>query len=106
MRIMRLSEIAERELVPGFFVRFVHSEHMTFAHWRIQRDAELPLHSHPHEQVVNVLEGEIRLTVEGDQVRLTPGVVLVVPPNAPHSGVALTECRILDVFYPVREDYR
>jgi hypothetical protein len=29
-----------------------------------------------------------------------------VPPNVTHSGHAVTECRIIDVFHPVRDDYR
>ena len=34
------------------------------------------------------------------------GQVFVIPPDVPHSGRALTRCRVLDVFAPVREDYR
>jgi quercetin dioxygenase-like cupin family protein len=37
---------------------------------------------------------------------LTPGKVVVIGSNVPHSGKAITDCRILDVFQPVREDYR
>ena len=43
-----------------FHGRFVHSERMTFAWWRIEPGAEVPEHDHPHEQVVNVLEGSCR----------------------------------------------
>jgi quercetin dioxygenase-like cupin family protein len=44
--------------------------------------------------------------VEGKPVVATPGTVCAIPPDARHSGRALTACRIMDVFYPVREDYR
>jgi quercetin dioxygenase-like cupin family protein len=101
-----LDELAEREPVPGFRVRFVHADAMTLAYWRVEAGAVLPLHRHPHEQVAHALEGELELTVEGDTTVLRPGVVVVVPPNAEHGGRALTPCRLLDVFHPVREDYR
>jgi quercetin dioxygenase-like cupin family protein len=92
--------------IAGFEVRFVHSEHMTFAHWEIEAGAALPEHAHPHEQVAVVMEGEFELTVAGETQVIRPGVTAIVPPNAPHKGKALTACRIVDAFYPIREDYR
>jgi len=46
------------------------------------------------------------MTVAGETRLLEPGMVAVIPPEARHSGRALADCYILDVFYPVREDYR
>jgi quercetin dioxygenase-like cupin family protein len=37
---------------------------------------------------------------------LTPGQAFVIPPDVPHSGRAHSACRVLDVFAPVRDDYR
>ena len=106
MPFIDLRDIVEREPFPGFKVRFVHSATMTFAHWIIQAGALLPQHSHPHEQVVTMLEGEFELTIAGETRRLGPGNVAIIPSNAIHSGRAVTDCRIMDAFYPIREDYR
>ena len=106
MSFIDLEGIEEKELIPGYNVRFVHSEQMTFAYWNIEAGAALPEHNHHHEQVANVLEGEFELTVGGEARVLSPGMVALIPSNVPHSGVAITNCRILDVFYPIREDYR
>jgi quercetin dioxygenase-like cupin family protein len=65
----------------------------------------LPEHSHIHEQVVHVYEGELQVTVAGETTVLKGGMVAVIPPNALHSGKALTNCRVMDAFYPLREDY-
>lgn len=103
---INLDDINEKEIMPGLFVKFVHSDNMTLAYWRFEPGAKLPLHDHINEQVVNVIEGEIELTV-GDQThKLTPGKVMVLPPNIPHSGKALSAARVIDVFYPAREDYK
>jgi quercetin dioxygenase-like cupin family protein len=105
MAFIELSDLEEKELIPGYRVRFVHTENMTFAYWTVSAGASLPDHSHPHEQVVTLIEGEFKLTVDGVPKIMTPGHVAVIPGNIPHRGTAITDCRILDVFYPVREDY-
>lgn len=106
MEYFHLSDIDWKEIVPGFKGRFIHSENMTFVYWDIEADASLPEHSHPHEQVISVIEGELDLTVDNKIKKIGPGSVIIVPPNAVHSGKALTNSRIIDVFYPIREDYR
>ncbi|HOF06358.1 MAG TPA: cupin domain-containing protein [Syntrophales bacterium] len=106
MPFFELKEIPGREIVPGFTARFVHSQFMTFSYWEVKAGAVLPEHSHPHEQVANLLSGKFEMTVAGETRVLEPGMVAVIPPEAKHSGRALADCYILDVFYPVREDYR
>jgi quercetin dioxygenase-like cupin family protein len=101
-----LDTIQEKEIVPGYHAKMVHSDNMTLAYWRIEAGSALPQHSHVHEQVTNLLEGEFELVVAGETMALTPGKVVVIGSNVPHSGKAITDCRILDVFQPVREDYR
>ena len=106
MPFVDLSELTEREVVPGFHGKFVHSENMTTSFWRIEAGAELPEHTHPHEQVSVVVEGKFEMTLAGEKLQLENGKVAVIPSNVPHSGKALTNCTIIDVFYPVREEYR
>lgn len=103
---LTLESIQSREILPGFNGKFIHSESMTLAYWDIDEAASLPEHSHPHEQVVNLLEGEFEITVAGKLLSLKPGDVVVIPGNVPHFGQAITKCRILDVFTPARDDYR
>lgn len=73
MDYTNLEEIEEKELVSGFKVRFIHSENMTFSFWNIEKGAQLPEHSHPHEQVTHIIEGRFELTVDGKSKKLGPG---------------------------------
>lgn len=99
-------DIPELEPVPGFRGKFMHSENVTVAYWEVDAEASLPEHAHPHEQVTTLVEGMFELTI-GDETRLLrPRAVAVIPGNVKHRGRAITLCRIFDVFYPVREDYR
>jgi quercetin dioxygenase-like cupin family protein len=106
MPFLDLLDVETRVLIPGFHVKFVHSSTMTFAHWDIEPGSVLPEHSHPHEQVCNVIEGEFELTIDGESRVLKSGGVGVIPSNAVHSGKAVTRCHVIDVFHPIREDYR
>ena len=106
MTFIKLSEIEEREVFPMCHVRFVHSENMTFSHWKLEEGASLPEHSHPHEQVCTVIDGELELTVGGEMRRMPRGLTAIIPSNCPHSAKAITECYVIDVFYPIREDCR
>ena len=98
--------IEAKTVIPGFHGKVVHSNSMTFVLWEIDAGAKLPEHQHVHEQVAHVLEGQFDVVVAGQAASLHAGMVAVVPSNARHSAVAITKCRILDAFYPIREDYR
>lgn len=101
-----LASLPTREVFPGFVARFVHSAHMTMAYWDVRAGGTVPAHSHPQEQIVTVLEGDFEMTIGGETVRLGPGSVAVIQSNVTHSARAITSCRIIDSFHPVRQDYR
>lgn len=94
------------EISRGFNARMIHTDTMTLAYVDVDEGADLPEHAHVHEQVLNLLEGRFELIVDGKSNILEAGDVYQIPSNVPHSGRALTRCRILDVFHPVREDFR
>jgi quercetin dioxygenase-like cupin family protein len=83
-----------------------HSEVSTFCYFTIADGALLPTHSHIHEQWTHVLEGQLQFEIEGEKTVLTSGMSAYIPSNALHSGVAMTECKVIDCFTPVREDFK
>ncbi len=106
MPFINLSDIEEREIVKGFRARFVNTDRMTCAYWSVTAGAALPEHAHPHEQVTNVIRGRFEMTVDGETQTVEAGTAVVIPSGTKHRGRAVTDCFILDVFSPVREDYR
>lgn len=65
------------------------------------------LHSHPHEQLVYIVDGDVDFVV-GDQVLpMKTGDMVVVPSNVPHSlkNKGAKACLNLDVFSPIRDEY-
>jgi len=104
--MQHLNDVKGKEIVPGLYGRFVHGDTMTLSFVDIQPGARLPEHSHPHEQITFILEGELEMVIGGEKMLLTPGMVHVIPGNVPHSAIARTFVKVLDAFSPVREDYR
>lgn len=105
MPFVELKQLPELEIARGIKARAVTAECVTVLHVTIEEGAPLPEHSHYHEQVVNVIEGELQLTVKGKTYSLTPGTAMVLEPNVVHSGRAVSKCRVVDVFHPVRQDF-
>ena len=65
-----------------------------------------PPHTHPHEQISYVAEGEIYFCVENQKHHLRPGDLFTVPGNVPHSVQLLSgKVRLVDTFTPIREDF-
>ncbi len=65
-----------------------------------------PPHSHPHEQLTYVAEGNVRFFLGSDAYDLSAGDLVVVPSNVPHSIQTLSaHVRLVDTFNPIREDF-
>jgi quercetin dioxygenase-like cupin family protein len=106
MPFIQLEDIPQSEPFQGFVGRFIHSDNMTVADWYIEEGSSFPEHTHPNEQIAFILEGMFELTLDGEVRVLSPGTIAIIPSNVPHEGRALTECHLLDMFYPIREDLR
>ena len=106
MSFINVANIEEREIVPGFLGKMVHSDNMTFVFWQIKIGSSLPEHSHPNEQITTVIKGTFELTVDADTRIMESGDVAIIPANVKHKGKSITNSNLIDAFYPVREDYR
>ena len=93
------------ERLPGWHGRYFHSPSMTFAHYDFVRGASVHEHFHPQEEVYEVIEGELEVTIESVTQIARPGQVAIVPAGARHSIKALSDGRAIIVDYPLRRDF-
>jgi quercetin dioxygenase-like cupin family protein len=99
-----LKDVESKDIAPGCSAKFVNGESMTCMYWdEFKAGVQLPEHSHPNEQITTVLSGELEIDVDGKVETLSADCVLVIAPNVRHSAKAVTDCRAIDAFYPIRE---
>ena len=101
-----ISELPQKEVFKGFLAQMTHTANTTLSFWEIQEGAVLPMHSHVHEQITQVVEGKLQLTIGGETTIYENGSLAIIPSNVVHGGIALTPCKVFDIFTPVREDYK
>jgi quercetin dioxygenase-like cupin family protein len=105
MPLVDISSLRVIERLPGWKGRYFHSPSLTFAHYDFERGASVHEHFHPQEEVYEVIEGELELTIDGVAQIARPGLVAIVPAGVRHSIKALTDGRAIIVDYPLRRDF-
>jgi quercetin dioxygenase-like cupin family protein len=95
-----------KAIFPGVQIRTAAGSQMMLSVVYFEPNSVVESHSHPHEQVGILLEGELTFTI-GDQTQVvSPGQMWCIPGGVPHRVVAGPKrAKALDVFHPVREDY-
>ena len=105
MPFVDTNELKIVERLPGWKGRYFHSANMTFAHYEFAAGSSIHEHAHPEEEVYEVIEGELEVTIDGTSQIVSPGVIAIVPANSRHSVRALTNGRLIVVDHPSRPDF-
>ena len=96
-----------KELVPGINAKTFWAEKMLAAVVDLDANVHLPRHSHPHEQLGIVIEGQIEFIIADQKQVLGPGEVYVIPGGVEHEARTFDHAvQVMDVFSPVREEYK
>ena len=100
-------ELGRHSIFPGVHIRTAAAEKMMMSVVTIEPRAVVSEHSHPHEQVGMVLMGQAVFTIGGEEKTLEAGDLYRIPGGVVHKVVALDETVVaLDIFEPVREEYK
>lgn len=99
-------DCSKHTIFPGVEILTTHGKHLMISVVEFQPHAVVAEHSHPHEQLGLMLEGEATFFV-GDETRLVrAGEMWRIPGGVKHKVVAGDKIvRAIDVFHPIREDY-
>jgi quercetin dioxygenase-like cupin family protein len=92
-----MSDVISRRVFSG--------EKAMVAQVYLKKDAVVPLHHHESEQITYIMEGALKFELEGREVVVRKGELLLIPSNVPHRAVALEDTLDLDIFSPIRHDW-
>ena len=104
--MQQIKHLPSKQLAQGLTGYYAHGTNMTLGYVEIKKGSELGQHHHPHEQITYVIEGQLDMVIGGKFCSLTAGMYYVIPSNVSHGATAVTDCKVIDVFNPVREDYK
>jgi len=97
-----LSELTLQEAMKNAWLGTVQTANLTLAYTDMKAGVEIPLHQHPEEAMDIILEGKLEMQVAEVSSILTHGMVSIVPSNVPHRAKAISDCKVVTVFYPKR----
>jgi quercetin dioxygenase-like cupin family protein len=86
--------------------QMLNGDDATFARLVLLKGAIVPRHFHRSEQYTMIFSGALKFIFDdGSETTVTPGEVLMIPANVPHSAEALEDTVDFDFFSPRREDW-
>lgn len=98
---------SKHDLFPGVAITTTAGSGLMLSLVTFEPDSVVPDHSHPHEQMGMMISGRLEFTVGGVTRVLGPGDVWSIPGGVVHRVRAIDGPAVaLDVFHPVRDDYR
>jgi quercetin dioxygenase-like cupin family protein len=105
MQHMAWDSVKKEIMNDKLWRRVLHGEKITMAQLGLSKDCAVPLHHHENEQISVILQGLLKFNLGGQELLARGGDVVVIPPNVPHSVLALEDSIAMDVFSPIRQDW-
>ena len=105
MRIYKWDTVAVEQLTEKIKRRMIVGTKEMLVRWEFIKGAVAARHSHPHEQIVVMVHGKLRLIVGDVETVMENDDIVVIPPNLPHEAQALEDTVVIDIFSPPREDF-
>ena len=105
MQTYKWDTVAVEHLTDSFRRRMIVGIKEMLVRWEFNKGAVAARHSHPHEQIVVMVQGKLRLMVGDAETVMGQDDIVVIPPNTPHEAEALEDTVVIDIFSPPREDF-
>jgi quercetin dioxygenase-like cupin family protein len=102
---VRWDEVPVETVNPLIDRQLVVGDQVMVARLLLRKGCVIPRHSHMNEQITHVQTGVLQFTIDEKEITVRPGEFLCIPPNVPHSALALEDTLDIDIFTPPRQDW-
>lgn len=97
--------LKEEKLSDKLFRKAVYGNNGTMVQFSIRKGGGAERHSHVNEEYLLMISGELKFIFDDKEVVVNDGESLVIPPNVPHSIIAMKDSEFIEFFSPAREDW-
>ena len=105
LKYVAWNDIEREELNPLLCRQLIVGQEIMLARILLKKGCIVPWHSHVNEQLSSIFEGALKFWIDGKEIVVRSGEVLVIPPNMPHKAEALEDTLAIDTFHPPRQDW-
>jgi quercetin dioxygenase-like cupin family protein len=105
MQLFAWDSVKKEVMNEKLWRKVIFGEKATLAQLFLAKGCVVPLHRHESEQFSYVIQGALRFEMEGREVIVRAGEVLLIPSDVPHRAMALEDTLDIDIFCPIREDW-
>ena len=99
------SEVPREMVTPTIARQIVTGAQAMAGMITLEKGSHVPKHSHESEQLTYVFEGSLRFLIDGEEILVSAGEILVIPAWVEHEATAVERTVELDIFSPIRKDW-
>lgn len=95
IKVNKVNEIIDYQ--PGGIVsrQIIKKQNGNLTYFAFDKNESLSEHTSPYEAVVNIIEGEMEITIGGDPFIVKANELILLPANIPHGLVAKTKTKMI-----------
>ena len=103
----RLDTLVSKEFFKNVLIRLIGGDELMLNYFELEREeVEIPLHTHPVEHLVIVLEGEIEFMFKDQKLALSEGRGLFLPAKMSHTArVICAPVKALEIWTRTEDEY-
>ena len=102
-----IKSLKGKKIIDGVDIKSVFLKGVMMTYMEFEPNSILPEHSHLHEQITFIIQGEMELDIDGNTKRLSEGEGAIIPSYVKHKARVFDKYTIaIDAWSPVREDYK
>ncbi|MFX1339631.1 MAG: cupin domain-containing protein [Promethearchaeota archaeon] len=101
------NNVAPVNPIKGVFRRtLIYNDSLMLCHFKLEKNAEIPIHSHNEHQIGYIIKGKLKFLTENGEFIAKEGDSYVFESNEKHGAIVIKDSELIDIFNPSREDYK
>ena len=103
----QLDSLSSKKLYKDVLVRLIHGNELTLNYFELKnQDVKIPVHTHPVEHLVVLLEGSMEFIFEDKKIVMKPKDGMFVPAKKRHTARVIDgPVKALEIYTVIEDEY-